>query len=150
MHVYLFLYPIDEYFLDLILTRGRPCPGGESIKQLNREIDQRFRESGAQICWVFHSSVHDLEVPDRKRASEHIVIQPEDQLLAAGVTFEMMNYLRFPAPSEFIVSQLPECDRLTIGGFHKHRCVKLLAIESIARGLPAEIDDATTDDFFLR
>ena len=153
MQQYLFLYPLQQYFDRAIRENASFRIYGYKPEKLFAIIDERYRNEGFGIDWLFFGKEGSVETPDRESASSHLVMHPQDRLLTSGITMrdhqtERPEGYLYPDP-EFILGQLPPHNRLVLGGFHQADCVDRIAEFSHKKGIPTFVDEDTTDHFFM-
>ena len=150
--VFLYLYPIQEYFKMFLFTDDKyyeewnvPRP----LPILNDLITKRYREQGYQVVIAIY--------PDKEIFG--ITPHPEDKILHTDVLFtEASGYrsdgsekpleeVKYPS-EEHLISSLGEVDELRVGGFHFSDCVKRVAEHAINKGINTLVDLDLTDLFF--
>jgi len=112
--VFLFLYPVKEYF-DEYLKNASP----RSLQVLNECIEKRYRDKGYEVVFAIH--------PDRDIFG--VEKKDEDDSIDTGISFEDFYYKpgnSYPDPA-YMLEQIGRCDKLVIGGFHHRDCVKRVA-----------------------
>lgn len=151
MKVFLFLYPVRQFFSDRIETSPPALrEGNHNPGRISDIIDARYRQRGYAINWLMFSTNEDPEKPDLSIVSSYIKICEEDTILVAGVSFkEHLIGEKYPDPL-FILAQIPDLTELVLGGFHQWDCVDKLAQCAHQRGILTLVDEDTTEMFFAR
>ncbi len=154
MKIYLFLYPIREYFEEGIIgiAMRHFAEEGHSVKRLSDIISARYRARGYHVWWLLFSGSNKVPVmPDLRRLASHVTVDERDAFFSCGVTFaDHVTHQKYPEPA-FILDQLPKkIKHLVLGGFHQWDCVDKLACAAHQRGIAVMVDEDTTDHFFYR
>lgn len=150
MKVFLFLYPIEQYFTSTsnahVLRRIRQR--GLSVSYLNDIIHERYRKEKYQVVWMLFGNLTDIRIPDRSSLSHYIHTQDGDIFVSSGVAYEGTAGHQ-PNP-EFVLSQLPsKITHLVLGGFHQWDCVDKMGRFAYELRIPVIVDEDTTDHFLL-
>lgn len=150
MKVFLFLYPIEQYFSNSsnqhVLRRIRERR--LSVRYLNDIIQERYRKKGYQVAWMFFGGLADTHVPDTSLLSHYVDTKDGDIFVSSGVAYEGKEGHR-PNP-QFVFSQLPQkITHLVLGGFHQWDCVDKVGRFVHERGIPVVVDEDTTDHFLI-
>ncbi len=151
--IFLFLYPINEYFNHCIKESQRIFErNGYDIKRISEIIETRYRKNEYVIYWLMFCSKNNKDKPDLSRIAENIItIAKDDKIIQSDISFENhINKKIYPNPA-FIFSQIPEnIKHLVLGGFHQGDCVEKLAEYAYAKGIDVFVDEDTTELFFAR
>lgn len=149
--VFLFLYPVKEYFKSLMLTDGGyvslniPHP----IPIMNECIKKRYRDKGYDVVFAMY--------PDKEIFG--LEKQPQDKIIYTDVKFDDVSQLdekrnikkdfvpQYPDPVK-LLSQLGTVDKLVVSGFHATDCVKRIALAGEKFFDDVSIDIDLTDFFF--
>ena len=146
MKAFLFLYPIEKYFeRSLKMNRIAFMEDNNFPKRINEIIDARYRQKGYRINWLMFSTDYDSTKPDLFSVSKYIIINQEDNVLTAGISF--IEEKIYP-DIDFILSQIPGLTELVLGGFHSSDCVEKIAKYVYRKGIQVIVDEDTTDLFF--
>lgn len=150
--VFLYLYPIEEYFKMFLFTDEsyydewnvpRPLP------ILNESITKRYRDNGYKVVIAIY--------PDKEIFG--IKPEPTDLIIETDVLFseasgynsdgseKPLSEVKYPS-EEYIISKLGEIDELVVGGFHFSDCVKRVAEYANSIGINTLVDLDMTDLFF--
>ncbi len=130
--VFLYLYPIAEYTKMFLLhdTEYDESP----LVVLNECIQKRYRDKGFQVVYVLY--------PDTDIYG--INPQIEDKIIYTDVAFNEKVY-----PNEVsLLKQLGPVQKLVIGGYHYHDCVKRVGETALEMGIDTMVDLDLTDLFF--
>ena len=142
----MFLYPISEFINAATIISFKY--EGHHASELFYLIDKRYREKEYDINWLFFSKENDSTAPDLSNKPDYVKIQNLDNILHAGVSFRKhCDEEVYPEP-DYILNQLPEHDKLVIGGFHQWDCVDKLARASYNNKIDTFVDEDTTELFF--
>lgn len=150
--VFLYLYPIEEYF-EMFLFYSDEHYNEFGVKRplpiLNETITKRYRDKGYEVMFALY--------PDKELFG--IDLYENDKIIYTDVRFrDASGY--YPDgkekddkdiyyPSEyFLLEQVGKCDELRIGGFHYSDCVKKVAEVAIEEGISTLVDLDLTDLFF--
>lgn len=147
MKQYLFLFPVDWYFNNIIENK-RFYGNRDNIGELFDIIDARYRNNGYKISWLLFSS--EEGEPNLTSIPPYVRIKKDDNIVNAGISpEECVREYRYADP-EHVLDQMPEHERLVLGGFHMYSCVNRIAKASHERGVDTFVDEDTTDNFFLK
>lgn len=148
MDQYLFLYPLKLYFDAAMEFYPSFSWKDRKPSKLNEIINERYRNRGFDINWLFFSQEGNVSAPDMSGISEHIQVKQCDRILNSGISFERFQRERvYPDPG-YILGQLPKHNSLALGGFHKVDCVEQIASLSYQKGINTFVDEDTTELFF--
>lgn len=153
MKVFLFLYPIREYFEEGIvgIAMRQFTEKGLRVERLSELVAARYRQTGYSVYWALFSVDGCPLLPDFSRLARQVVVSEWDVFLASGVSFrEHVTREVYPDPA-IVLSQLPvRVDRLVVGGFHQWDCVDKVARAASESGISTLVDEDTTELFFIR
>ena len=151
MKVFIFLYPIWQYFDSCMVDHLRPSKtANNNFLRINDIIDARYRQRGYKIFWLMFSKEDKSSEPDMSIFSSYIRINEKDAIIACGVSFAThVEEKKYPKP-EFIFSQMPGITELMVGGFHQWDCVNKIAKYAYEKAIPVLVDEDTTELFFGR
>lgn len=147
MKVFLFLYPVPQYFEACFNLQGRTARllPQQQIRLLSRLIDQRYRQQDYRVAWTLFRPAEVREAPD----AVYTLLRPEDARVTASVSFKELCRYIYPDLNDML-AQLPRpLTRLVLGGFHLHDCVDKLAAHAYTAGIPTVIDEDATEKFFF-
>lgn len=157
MNHYLFVFPEREFFYTnpwfRDMERGHPDVLAlvEGVcKEMRLIIDTRYRNKGYEIDWLLFSNPHNYEQPDLNSVEERVGILEKDRKLVAGISWNDMTRGGMHPDSDYVLSQLPNVEKLVLGGFHQADCVDKIASAAIKKGISVILDEDTTDYFLLR
>jgi len=147
------LFPVKECFDECIDIHRK---GFEEINQkpenvigyINNLIDVRYRNKCYGINWLLYSLGKNCSKPDLSRISSYVKIHREDKILVAGISHEKHRKERDCLNPDYVINQIPNPERLVIGGFHQSSCVDKVAEASYKRGVETFVDEDTTELFF--
>lgn len=151
MKVFLFMYPINQFFdevprdLSFSFDSTYGCLKHDDLYKIEEMINARYRQQGYEIVWVFYGVHGQKHLPDVSDLSRHINVQDGDLLVSSGSYKGEPNF-------EFILGQIPDgIEELVVGGFHWLSCVAFMADYAIeAEGLNCTIDEDTTQAYFAK
>lgn len=134
--VFLYLYPVKEYFMHF-------ANDDEVFKKLNETIKQRYKKNGFKvICAIY---------PDKKifGINDELI----DKKIITDISFnehttqnENGEYI-YPS-EELLLQNLLDSSELVIGGFHYSDCVKRVGEKALELGINCFVDLDLTDLFF--
>ncbi len=150
MNQYMFLYPVEEYFNNIILSK-KFYKNKFEIGELFDIIDARYRENDYEINWLTFSREDNENEPDLSKIPNYVRINEDDRIINAGISFENHTKNKRYADPDYVIDQLPDYhERLVLGGFHQYDCVNKIAKKSYERGTETFVDEDTTELFFPR
>jgi hypothetical protein len=89
-----------------------------------------------------------LATPDYNQVPSYVDLRSEDRILNAGLSLERFLESKAHFDPFFILDQLPDHEKLVLGGFHQYDCVEKVAKASCLRGVDTFVDEDTTHMFF--
>lgn len=150
--VFLYLYPIEEYFKIFLFYSDEHYDEFEvkrPLPILNETISKRYRDQGYEVMFALY--------PDKDLFG--IDLHENDKIIYTDVRFrDASGY--YPDGTEkedkdihypceyFLLEQVGKCDELRIGGFHYSDCVKKVAEKAREQGIHTLVDLDLTDLFF--
>lgn len=150
--VFLYLYPIEEYFR-MFLFHSDEAYDEFGVKKplpiLNETITKRYREQGYEVMFALY--------PDKELFG--IDLYDNDKIIYTDIRFKdasgydstgkEKNKKDIKYPCEyFLLEQVGKCNELRIGGFHYSDCVKRVAETAMNEGINVLVDLDLTDLFF--
>ena len=149
MKIFLFLYPIKQYFKSEINNSFLFRKKNHDPKRINSIINARYREKGYQMAWLMFSDPNEALRPDISSVSDYVEILKDDIIIVSGVSFEKhLKEKKYPE-YVFILAQMPHTTELVLGGFHQWDCVDKLAEHAYRSKISTRVDEDTTELFFL-
>lgn len=147
MDQYLFLFPIKP-FIDSSLDSCAFERKGHKPRELFELIGARYRKDGYEINWLLFSKDNNLSEPDLSQIPDYVKFHKKDNILNAGISFKSHISEKIYADPEYVLNQLPDYQKLVLGGFHQWDCVERVAERSYERGVKTFVDEDTTNLFF--
>lgn len=147
--VFLFLYPIEEFFDTSFISeefcrrRGYRDP----ISTLNECIQRRYRDKGYEVVFATYPDKYIKNVEVKKG---------EDKIIFTDVSFKEatgyyedgskkpLDEVQYP-DNKFLLDQLEDVEHFVIGGFHATDCVKRVADYAYENGIDTLVDLELTD-----
>ncbi len=149
MDQYLFLFP-TKLFIESSLESCAFERKGHNPCELFELIDARYRKASYAINWLLFSKDDNLSEPDLSKVPDYVKFHKKDNILNAGISFESHISKKIYADPEYVLNQLPEHQKLILGGFHQWDCVESIAERSYERGIETFVDEDTTELFFSK
>lgn len=150
MKQYVFLFPITGFVESAIrLTKDiyeKKFGKKDFPVYIDEIIEARYRDNDYEITWVFYrKNEENHTVPYLEETSKRLNVMDGDRKISNG--FKQPTLM---PNAHYILGQLPEHDRLVLGGFHQFDCVDRVAKLSHERGIDTFVDEDTTDLYFVR
>lgn len=149
--VFLFLYPIEIYMKQFVLTEeeieetrkeyeelGLEYKVVRPLPILNECIQKRYRDNGYQIIFLLFKDkeLFGLDFKD------------EDKKVYTESTFEeLFDSKKYPS-EEDIINKIGQVDELVVSGYHALDCVERVASYAYSIGIDTSVDLDLTEFFF--
>ena len=150
--VFLYLYPVKEYFFLVHEDAYYELTGKEKpLPILNEAIDRRYRKKGYQVVFALFPDrvLYGVEQKDGDKVIYTDISFSEVIGSGENVNTKVNFVPKYPSESH-LINQLGAIDELVIGGFHASDCVKRVAEYALNSGIPTLVDLDLTDMFFGR
>ncbi len=147
MKQYLFMFPLEPYFENevenpLLLKTDFEMEG------LDRLITERYKKKDFEVNWVLLCQEKNKDVVDTSNLTPYLSIQKQDRKINSGVSYRDFFEKDIIFDPEYILNQVPQTEKLVVGGFHAPICVESVAMAAHTKGINVVVDEQTTEHFF--
>ncbi|MBE6124471.1 MAG: hypothetical protein E7184_02935 [Erysipelotrichaceae bacterium] len=136
--VFLFLYPINEYFQ---FYKYYETQYQNPLEILNQSINQRYRNKGYEVVFALFPDTNLYGINKHE----------QDQIIYTDITLE--SFITNPVPvypnEQKLINQIGNFNKIVLAGFHETDCVKRVAQYCYQQGYDTLIDIDLTDNFFV-